>query len=493
MNTELIEKTGSDAGQRVTTFIVHCNGETRVVKASEHDAVGIIIERGRFGTDTDEMNIFLGEFDGSLIEAVEIEDGEDDHKPIGRHEKPGHHSHGGGVVHVHCHKCHRVKVVFGTRPEINNGLQVTFDGWVGATAPVEFQARLGESEGCVLAGVAAAALAVSEVFLSFASITAEATNRLVGVSLWRPDLSINDASAVGPKVQFLPAEFVSLGLGHLLPHHLKPLVFDGRHHLCGPGPARFIVFSEDLTPCLVHMFGQVKAVQRQGVQSRQVALHLASDPRGAVHQRNLLRGPTPAQRGAHLTHQLPRVVMVAAGSPHQPTLAALVVHRHDLELFPGLVRSPLQTRQRTPMHSTPPRQMTPTLLDPDATLVLLRIGHRRYLHPVTSHIEPGHRIRLGLRLCPAVRRMPVELQLFALLSPLRQLPLGFHQFPQGFLAQPKLRRRQQVPRRTRKTVRIQRQPTGQLPNPKADRSSRHVDQVIHRNLVPFDAIPVASA
>ena len=76
MNTELIEKTGSDAGQRVTTFIVHCNGETRVVKASEHDAVGIIIERGRFGTDTDEMNIFLGEFDGSLIEAVEIEDGE---------------------------------------------------------------------------------------------------------------------------------------------------------------------------------------------------------------------------------------------------------------------------------------------------------------------------------------------------------------------------------------------------------------------------------
>jgi hypothetical protein len=106
-------------------------------------------------------------------------------------------------------------LVFGTRPEVRTGLQVTFNGWIAAAVPVESRSRLPENEACVIAGAAAAALAMSEVFLAFIGATPEATNRMVSLSLWRPDLNVNDAAAVGPPVEFLPAEWLSLGLGHL--------------------------------------------------------------------------------------------------------------------------------------------------------------------------------------------------------------------------------------------------------------------------------------
>jgi len=113
MTSEAIEKTDRNAGEQITTFIVHSGSETRVVKASSHEEVGVIIEMARVGTDTEEAFIFLGEFDGALVEAVEIEDGEDNHKPVNRHDHPHHHGHHGGVVHIHLHKCHRVKVAVG--------------------------------------------------------------------------------------------------------------------------------------------------------------------------------------------------------------------------------------------------------------------------------------------------------------------------------------------------------------------------------------------
>jgi|HubBroStandDraft_1064217.scaffolds.fasta_scaffold172421_2 hypothetical protein len=110
MSQETIEKSVSHADQQVTTFIVHVGGETRVVKVSAHEEIAVIIEKARFGAETEETFIFLGEFNGALVEAIEIEDGEDDHKPVGPHERPHHHGHHGGVVHIHRHKCHRVKV-----------------------------------------------------------------------------------------------------------------------------------------------------------------------------------------------------------------------------------------------------------------------------------------------------------------------------------------------------------------------------------------------
>lgn len=106
-------------------------------------------------------------------------------------------------------------IAFGTRRDSEEALQVTFDHWVGAVTPALSPVRLPERDGCPLAGMLAGALAVAEVFLSWAAVNVEATRREVGFSLWRPDLPWKSPNAVGPVLQRLPGEWWSLGLGHL--------------------------------------------------------------------------------------------------------------------------------------------------------------------------------------------------------------------------------------------------------------------------------------
>jgi len=106
-------------------------------------------------------------------------------------------------------------LVFGARPEAVSGLQITFDGWVAGVHPVDTGSRLAERERCVLAGVAAGALAVAETFSAFAGLNIEATRRSVGISLWRPDLPWWHEDAVGVATEYLPAEAWCMGLGHL--------------------------------------------------------------------------------------------------------------------------------------------------------------------------------------------------------------------------------------------------------------------------------------
>jgi hypothetical protein len=106
-------------------------------------------------------------------------------------------------------------VIFGTRPDCPKGLQMTFDGWAVGVAPVDQKLRLRERDFCVLAGVAGGALAIAELFFQCTGVAVDATYRASGLSLWRPDLSWDDPMAVGVPIEFLPAEFWLLGLGHL--------------------------------------------------------------------------------------------------------------------------------------------------------------------------------------------------------------------------------------------------------------------------------------
>ena len=110
--------------------------------------------------------------------------------------------------------CGRV-LLFGSASEPAGALRVTFDGWVAMTGPVSQVPRLPERPYCSLAGILAAALAVSEVFLSFADVSLEATRRTVALSLWRPDLDYSHPEAIGPVVEWLPSQVWVLGLGHL--------------------------------------------------------------------------------------------------------------------------------------------------------------------------------------------------------------------------------------------------------------------------------------
>jgi hypothetical protein len=106
-------------------------------------------------------------------------------------------------------------IAFGSRPDCEGGLQATFDGWYAQAAPIEGGQRLRERERCVLAGVAAGALAVSELFFQTAGLAVEAGYRAVNLSLWRPDRPADSEENVGPKVTYLPKAFWFLGLGHL--------------------------------------------------------------------------------------------------------------------------------------------------------------------------------------------------------------------------------------------------------------------------------------
>jgi hypothetical protein len=106
-------------------------------------------------------------------------------------------------------------VVFGDAVAPKGALRATFDGWIAKTGPAVDVERLPERDFCSLSGVLTAALAVAELFFSFAEISIEAGRRPVALSLWRPDLGASDPSALGVPIQFLPGDLWVLGLGHL--------------------------------------------------------------------------------------------------------------------------------------------------------------------------------------------------------------------------------------------------------------------------------------
>ena len=106
-------------------------------------------------------------------------------------------------------------LAFGTVPRQLDGVQVSFDRWSAMVSPTRTPTRLRERDGCAIAGVLAGALGVSEIFLRHFGITAEATLRTLGLSLWRPDLPGHLDDAAGPVLEWLPAEVWLMGLGHL--------------------------------------------------------------------------------------------------------------------------------------------------------------------------------------------------------------------------------------------------------------------------------------
>jgi hypothetical protein len=107
------------------------------------------------------------------------------------------------------------EIIFGNAVAKPSALRVTFDGWVASVGPARLVERLDEREYCSLSGVLAAALAVCELFLSFAEINVEAGRRRVALSLWRPDADVHDPSGLGVPEEFLPKDLWVLGLGHL--------------------------------------------------------------------------------------------------------------------------------------------------------------------------------------------------------------------------------------------------------------------------------------
>lgn len=95
------------------------------------------------------------------------------------------------------------------------GLRMSFDGWIVSVGPIATTARMPERPYLAIVGVLGAAIAISEIFMSFSGLNPAAMRRQVTLSLWDPAQSAHPANARGIPVEFLPRAFWILGLGHL--------------------------------------------------------------------------------------------------------------------------------------------------------------------------------------------------------------------------------------------------------------------------------------
>lgn len=105
-------------------------------------------------------------------------------------------------------------VVLGDIAAEGRPIRATYDGWLISVGPARDVPRMRERPYCPLAGIGAAALAVSEVFAEFAGISVAATRRTLRLSLWTPDAPTR-ADAVGESLSELPGSWAVFGLGHL--------------------------------------------------------------------------------------------------------------------------------------------------------------------------------------------------------------------------------------------------------------------------------------
>lgn len=94
-------------------------------------------------------------------------------------------------------------------------IRLTYDGWGVVVGPAAKVDRLAERDHCPIAGIAAAAIAVGEIFADFAGINVTATRRVVELSLWRPDLPREHGEWSGNQLLELPLAIAVFGLGHL--------------------------------------------------------------------------------------------------------------------------------------------------------------------------------------------------------------------------------------------------------------------------------------
>ncbi|MGI5506360.1 hypothetical protein [Lentzea sp. CA-135723] len=92
-------------------------------------------------------------------------------------------------------------------------LTLTWEGWAAGLVPTG-EPRLAESREFPLSGVAAASLAVFELF-QHARGDSRAGRRALGISLWEPDVPWQHPTAVGEACEVLPTKLWLIGLGHL--------------------------------------------------------------------------------------------------------------------------------------------------------------------------------------------------------------------------------------------------------------------------------------
>lgn len=120
-----------------------------------------------------------------------------------------------GAVRADADQGHALGLLVGDAQAGPRSLRVTFDGWCVGVGPAASMLRMQERPYCMLAPVAAAAIAVGEAFSAWARVNVEATRKKIAFSLWRPDLDVAREEALGHPVAEFPKKLELFGLGHL--------------------------------------------------------------------------------------------------------------------------------------------------------------------------------------------------------------------------------------------------------------------------------------
>jgi hypothetical protein len=105
-------------------------------------------------------------------------------------------------------------MVLGNVHPDGRAIRATYDGWLICVGPAREVLQMRERPYCVLAGIGAAALALSEIFTEFAGISVAATRRVLQLSLWTTHAS-TPTDPVGEPLGELPGALAVFGLGHL--------------------------------------------------------------------------------------------------------------------------------------------------------------------------------------------------------------------------------------------------------------------------------------
>ena len=117
-------------------------------------------------------------------------------------------------------------------------VQAHWNGWNAGIGPAHEHIRIGRSD-CVLAGIAAGALAVGQAFLAEQG-DPRAGRTIQSLSLWSPELGERGTDDPGPETFYLPLELWLIGLGNLGQSYLWALSM-----LQYPSPDRVLLFLQD--------------------------------------------------------------------------------------------------------------------------------------------------------------------------------------------------------------------------------------------------------
>lgn len=201
------------------------------------------------------------------------------------------------------------------------------------------------------AGIFAGAYSVFLAFLRSTGIHLAACDESKGISLWRPDLHWLDGKAKGPHVEFLPAQYWLLGLGHLGQAYLWNI---GLLPYASPGQVKILLQDDDKVVEANWSAGLLSEKSHQGIMKTRLCAQW-------LEKRGFLTSITERRFNQHTRRIQDEPFLALCGFDSGPSRLPLEDAGYDLIVESGLGNS-LPTFDMISLHTFPGAGKTPTEL-----------------------------------------------------------------------------------------------------------------------------------